>query len=80
MAFSENSTIFIFFNCSVKKLHKHYENVRGSEPRGHTYPGCVKFFNYLDFNFFFVEAPKNFFYANKYILRYSSFKYLYIYH
>ena len=41
-----------FFNCSVKKLHKHYENVRGSEPRGHTYPGCVKFFNYLDFNFF----------------------------
>ena len=52
MAFSENSTIFIFFNCSVKKLKKHYENVRGSEPRGHTYPGCVKFFNHLDFNFF----------------------------
>ena len=28
---------FLFiFNCSVKILHKHYENVRGSEPRGHT--------------------------------------------
>ena len=40
---------YIFFNCSVKKLHKHYENVRGSEPRGHTYAGCVKFFNHLDF-------------------------------
>ena len=52
MTFSENSTIFIFFNCSVKKLHKHYENVRGSKPRGHTYPGCVKFFNHLDLKIF----------------------------
>ena len=60
MAFSENSIIFIFFNCSVKKLHKHYENVRGSEPRGHTYPGCVKFFNHLDFNFFCRSAEKFF--------------------
>ena len=39
---------FLFFNCSVKKLHNHYENVRGSEPRGHTYAGCVNFFNHLD--------------------------------
>ena len=52
MAFSENSTIFIFLNCSVKQLHKHYENVRGSGHRGHTYEGRVKFFNHLDFNFF----------------------------
>ena len=52
MAFSENSTILIFLKCSVKKLHKHYENVRGSEPRGHTYAGCVKFFNHLDLKFF----------------------------
>ena len=46
----------------------------------HNYAGCVKFFNHLDFNFFFVEAPENSFYANKYILRYSSFKYIYICH
>ena len=76
-AFSENSNILIFFNCSVKKLHKHYENVRGSEPRGHTYARCV---NHLEFKFFFVDAPEKFFYANKYILRYSSFKYIYICH
>ena len=49
-----------FFNCSVKKLHKHYENVRGSKPRGHTYPGCVKFFNHLDLNFFCRSAEKIF--------------------
>ena len=49
-----------FFNCSVKKLHKHYENVRGSEPRGHTYTGCVKFFTHLDFKFFSRSAG-NFF-------------------
>ena len=57
MAFSENSTIFIVLQhiCSVKKLHKHNENVRASEPRGHTDAGCVKFFNHLDKNFF-VEA------------------------
>ena len=79
MAFSENSTIFIFLNCSVKQLHKHYENVRGSGPRGHTYEGRVKFFNHLDFNFFCRSAVK-IFYANKYILRYSSFKYIYICH
>ena len=61
MAFSENSTIFIFFNCSVKKLHKHYENVRGLEPRGHTYPGCVKFFNDLDLKKIFCRSAENFF-------------------
>ena len=58
MAFSENSTILIFFKCSVKKLHKHYENVRGSEPRGHTYAGCVKFFNHLDLKVFCRSAGK----------------------
>ena len=64
MSFSENSTICNFFNCSVKKLHTHYENVKGSEPRGHTYAGCVKFFNHLDFNFF-CRSAGNFFYAIK---------------
>ena len=32
--------------------------------------GCVNFFNYLDF--FFFRSEGNFFYAIKYILRYSS--------
>ena len=72
--------LFLFFKCSVKKLHKHYENVRGSEHRGHTYAGYVKFFNHLDFKFFWVEAPEIFFYAIKYILRYSSIKYIFICH
>ena len=35
--------------------------LRGSVPGGRKYARCVKFCNYLD----------NFFYANKYILRYS---------
>ena len=70
---------FLFlFNCTVNKLHKHYENVRSSVPRGHSYAGCVNFFNHLDDNFF-VKAPEIFFYVNKHILRYSSFNYTCIY-
>ena len=52
---------FLFFELFCKKkLHQHYENVRGSEPRGHTYAGCVKFFNHLDF-YFFCRSAENFF-------------------
>ena len=60
MAFNKNSTIFIFYNCSVKKILKYYENVRSSDSRGHRYAGCVKFFNYLDKKNF-VEASELFF-------------------
>ena len=51
MTFYENFTIVILFNCSVKKMHKHYENVRSLVPRGHSYARCVKLFNHLDENF-----------------------------
>ena len=58
--FPEIPPFLFFLTVLFKKLHKHYENVRGSEPRGHAYAGCVKFFNHLDFKFF-VEAPEFFF-------------------